>query len=197
MTQLETITNVLPFPIARVVHLRDDLFLVGYGVDIIELRDFSKPIKQSSEPDAPVASWNAHEQNEEDIGNIRDFDCKDCDESQIVIVFDSGKIGFLNLKDNSFRSKDLLEIDWIENQKSMCRAIGSIALRYANIKIIRSLPGWNFIVQCQMDMGGHDITGVQILDSNLSQRELISQMGILYGVNTLSALGGYCTELND
>ena len=43
MTQLETIENLLPLTVVRFIHLRDELFLVGYGRQgIIEVRDFSK-----------------------------------------------------------------------------------------------------------------------------------------------------------
>ncbi len=45
---------------------------------------------------------------------MRDFDCKDSDESKIVMLFDSGAIGFLNIQDNSFSCKYLKSIEWID-----------------------------------------------------------------------------------
>ena len=39
MSPLEPITNVLPQPICRIIHLREMIFLVGYSCGIIEMRD--------------------------------------------------------------------------------------------------------------------------------------------------------------
>ena len=106
MTQLETVTNVLPLPVTRVIHLREDLFLVGYCTGIIEMRDFSQATKTENEPDQPLASFSASELDcEGRFDYMRDFDCKNGDESKIIILFDSGTIGFLNLRTNSFNYK--------------------------------------------------------------------------------------------
>ena len=84
--------------------MRENLFLVGYAFGgVIELRDFSKATKTGSEPDEPLASFRP---KEEEDGNrfeyMRDFDCKNGDESQIVMIFDSHHLGFLNLKTGEF-----------------------------------------------------------------------------------------------
>ena len=42
MSPLEPITNVLPQPICRIIHLREMIFLVGYSCGIIEMRDLGK-----------------------------------------------------------------------------------------------------------------------------------------------------------
>ena len=59
MTQLKPVTNLLPLPVTRVIHLRDDLFLVGYVTGVVELRDFSKAKPTGTEPDEPIAAFNA------------------------------------------------------------------------------------------------------------------------------------------
>ena len=83
MEPLQPITNVKPESIVRVIHLRENLFLVGYAFGgVIELRDFSKISKTGAEPDEPLASFKP--QDEEDSGRfdyMRDFDCKNGDES--------------------------------------------------------------------------------------------------------------------
>ena len=104
MTQLEPITNILPIPITRVIHLRDSLFLIGYAEGgKIELRDLSKIKKDGEEPDAAIHTFTASGTDVEDTGifdYMRDFDCKNNDESQIVMLFDSYRVGFLNLNEN-------------------------------------------------------------------------------------------------
>ena len=110
MTKLETITNLLPLPVARVIHLRDDLFLVGYATGIIELRDFSKADQVGNEPDEPLAAFNAAELDSEGkFDYMKDFDCKTGDESKIVMIFERGVVGFLNLKDNTFHAEQIEE----------------------------------------------------------------------------------------
>ena len=90
------------------IHLRDDLFLVGYVTGLIELRDFSKAKPEGNEPDEPIAAFNAAELDEEGrFDYLRDFDCKTGDESRIVMIFDSCAVGFLNLRNNSFHSEQL------------------------------------------------------------------------------------------
>ena len=59
MTQLESITAVLPLPITRVIHLREDLFLVGYGAGIIELRDFKRVNGGPDEASKAIKSFSA------------------------------------------------------------------------------------------------------------------------------------------
>ena len=112
MTLQKTITNLLPVPVARIIHLRDDLFLVGYGAAIIEIRDLSKEIGNDSEVDEPIASFSAT--GSDKFEYMRDFDCKDGDESKIVILFDSGAVGFLNLTNNTFMAKDLKDTNWVQ-----------------------------------------------------------------------------------
>ena len=107
MEPLEPITNVQPQPIVRVIHLRENLFLVGYAYGgLIELRDFSKASKTGSEPDEPLASWRPQaDEDENPFQYMRDFDCKNGDETQIVIIYDSHRIGFLNLRTRDFLSQ--------------------------------------------------------------------------------------------
>ena len=82
MTQLESVTNLLPLPVTRVIFLRDDLFLVGYCTGTIELRDFSEAKSAENEVDQPIASFNASELDSEGrFDYMRDFDCKNGDES--------------------------------------------------------------------------------------------------------------------
>ena len=108
MTLQETITNLQPLPVARVIHLRDSLFLVGYGAAIIELRDLSKAKGDGSEPDPPLAIFDtATVDPEKKFEYLRDFDCKDGDESNIVMLFDSGAVGFLDLKTKKFFADEL------------------------------------------------------------------------------------------
>ena len=104
MTQLETIENLLPLTVVRFIHLRDELFLVGYGRQgIIEVRDFSKAKPYGNEADEPVASFNASELDKSGrFDYLRDFDCKDGDESKIVAIYDSGTVLNLNMKDKSY-----------------------------------------------------------------------------------------------
>ena len=80
------------------VHLRDDIFLIGYRVGIIEMRDISNIKPSGEKPDEPLIVFNFRETNDEALTNIRDFDCKNKDESQIVVIFDSSKIAYLDLK---------------------------------------------------------------------------------------------------
>ena len=62
MPKREPVTNILPLPVIRVVHLRDQFFLVGYINGIIEMRDLmSKPQLVGKDPDAPILSFNAEE----------------------------------------------------------------------------------------------------------------------------------------
>ena len=128
MTPLDPITNVMKAPITRIIHLRGDLFLVGYAIGTIEMRDFSV-MASSGEASKPIASFSAadlqakinanltvHDRFDSKFTYMRDFDCKNGDESRIVMLFDSGEIGFLNLKDHSFKSKALKHVEWIESQ---------------------------------------------------------------------------------
>ena len=80
------------------MHLRDDIFLIGYRVGIIELRDLSKIKPIGEKPDEPLASFNFRQMNDEALVNIRDFDCKNKNESQIAVIFDSSKLAYLDLK---------------------------------------------------------------------------------------------------
>ena len=108
MTHVETVTNLLSLPVTRVIHLRDDLFLVGYVTGVIELRDFSRANPVGNEPDEPIAAFNAAELDAEGrFDYMRDFDCKAGDESKIVMIFDSGAVGFLNLRERLFHSEQL------------------------------------------------------------------------------------------
>ena len=80
------------------VHLRDDIFLIGYRVGIIEMRDLSNIKSSGEKPDEPLTAFDFRETNDEALTNIRDFDCKNKDESQIVVIFDTSKIAYLDLK---------------------------------------------------------------------------------------------------
>ena len=81
MQECEPITNVLETQIKRLIHLRDDVFLIGYRVGKIELRDLSKAKPSGEEPDEPLASFDFRDMNDEALANIRDLDCKNRDES--------------------------------------------------------------------------------------------------------------------
>ena len=87
--------------------MRESLFLVGYAYGgLIELRDFSKTTKTGSEPDEPLASFQPKADEEEnEFSYMRDFDCKNGDETKIVMIFDSHHIGFLDLKTGDFLSQ--------------------------------------------------------------------------------------------
>ena len=56
--------------------MRDDIFLIGYRVGIIELRDLSIIKPSGEQPDEPLASFNFREMNDEALVTLRDFDCK-------------------------------------------------------------------------------------------------------------------------
>ena len=72
----ESVTNLLPMPVIRVIHLREQFFLVGYYDGTIEMRDLmSRPKLTGKEPDAPILSFNAEEQFEV-LGSMIDFCCK-------------------------------------------------------------------------------------------------------------------------
>ena len=87
------------------VHLRDDIFLIGYRVGIIEIRDLSNIKPSGEKPDEPLAAFNFRETNDEALANIRDFDCKNKDESQIVVIFDSSMIAYLDLKSKTYTTE--------------------------------------------------------------------------------------------
>ena len=72
--------------------------MIGYRAGIIEMRDLSNIKPSGEKPDEPLNSFNFRETNDEALTNIRDFDCKNRDESQIVVIFDSSKIAYLDLK---------------------------------------------------------------------------------------------------
>ena len=61
MSPLEPITNVLPQPICRIIHLREMIFLVGYSCGIIEMRDLAKSQMTGGQPDEPLLTFNAAE----------------------------------------------------------------------------------------------------------------------------------------
>ena len=87
------------------------------------MRDLGKTKWAGPEPDEPLAVFDPSKLGEElEEGDMRydylkDFDCKNADETKIVMVFDSGFIGFLNLKDNSFTAKKIEDVNWV-NQDS-------------------------------------------------------------------------------
>ena len=59
MVEKEKITNLLPLSVIRVIHLRDQIFLVGYANGIIEMRDLiTKPQLTGKEPDEPILSFD-------------------------------------------------------------------------------------------------------------------------------------------
>ena len=47
------------------IHLRDDIFLIGYRVGIIEMRDLSNIKSSGEEPDEPLTAFNFRETNDE------------------------------------------------------------------------------------------------------------------------------------
>ena len=69
------------------------------------------------------------------------------------------------------------------------------------VKVIRSLPGTDFTMLSELEIWGAEgktIVGVEVVaESDLSKRELVANMGALYGATTIGTLGGYYTELED
>ena len=47
------------------IHLRDDIFLIGYRVGIIEMRDLSNIKSSGEEHDEPLTAFNFRETNDE------------------------------------------------------------------------------------------------------------------------------------
>ena len=72
--------------------------MVAYRVGKIEIRDLSKAKPSGEEPDEPLAAFDFRDMNDEALANIRDLDCKNRDESQILVIFDSSKLAYLDLK---------------------------------------------------------------------------------------------------
>ena len=77
---------------------------MGYINGIVELRDLSKGQMTGKEPDEPILSWNAEENNGggAQLGCMADVCCKQLDESKILMVFDGGFIVELDLKSGQF-----------------------------------------------------------------------------------------------
>ena len=108
MIEKEKITNLLPLPVIRVIWMREQIFLVGYINGIVELRDLSKGQMTGKEPDEPILSFNAEEQGGEiQLGCMADVCCKELDESKILMAFDAGFIGKLDLKTGQFTLEEL------------------------------------------------------------------------------------------
>ena len=190
MTQQESITNLLPLTVVRVLHLRDDLFLIGYGKQgIFEIRDFSKPTRTGTDPDDPIAYFNASKLNSDGTFDyLRDFDCKGNDESKIVAVFDSGTILYLDLKDNKHNCKSLTYNPIV---------YGSSGPR--QIKLIQNLPGFDFTMLGTNPFGtDNSKTVVEIVpDYHTHHRVKLGNMSTLWNFYSNAKLDAYYTELED
>ena len=111
MTEKEKITNLSPLPVIRVIWMREQIFLVGYISGLVELRDLSKGQMTGKEPDEPILSFNAEEQGGElQLGCMVDVCCKELDESKILMAFEAGFIGKLDLKTGQFTLEELPQV---------------------------------------------------------------------------------------
>ena len=67
MSQKESITNLQPLPVVRVIHLKDMVFLVGYMDSTIEMRDLTNAKLTGKDPEAPILSFSTEEQSNGEI----------------------------------------------------------------------------------------------------------------------------------
>ena len=103
---------------------------------------------------------------------MRDFDCKDGDESKIVIIFDSSSVGFLNLKNNSFHAKNMQETVAIYGTQGP-----------KSIKLIKYLPTLDFTILSETNIDNVAIATVELVsESDMGKRELIADMGSIWKV---------------
>ena len=94
---MEPIHNLFESFVQKIMHVRDDLFIVQYMGALIEMRDFS-----SQEAD-PIYSFQIPHEEEEDqtLLQVVDLDFKG-DETNIIIAFSDVKFGRLNLRTSEF-----------------------------------------------------------------------------------------------